>query len=75
MNQASSVDQTQRNIGERLKDLRLAAGMTQKEAAQAAQIDYKRWHRLEVGEVNTTVKTLVCASRAVGESIWALFRD
>ncbi len=74
MNQASSVDQIQRIIGEKLKELRLAAGMTQEEAAQAAQIDYKRWQRLESGEVNATLKTLVRATEAVGSTIWVLFK-
>jgi len=55
-----------RQLGRRLRDARSAADLTQEEAASRAGIDYKRWQRLEAGEVNATVRTLVRAAKAVG---------
>lgn len=51
---------------------RLATGMTQEAAASRAGIDYKRWQRLEAGEVNATVRTLVRAAGALGTTFWEL---
>ena len=59
-------------IGGRLKAAREAAGLTQEEAADRAGIDYKRWQRIESGQVNATVRTLVRAARAVKLTFWTL---
>lgn len=53
------TDQVLRAIGERVRAARVEAGLTQEEAASASDIDYKRWQRIEQGEVNVTVRTLV----------------
>jgi transcriptional regulator with XRE-family HTH domain len=62
----------QKEIGRRIRDARLAAGLTQEEAAAAAGIDTKRWQRLEQGSVNATVRTLARVSAALGMTFWAL---
>jgi len=46
--------------------------MTQEEAAAHAGIDYKRWQRLEAGDVNATVRTLVRVAAALEISFWGL---
>lgn len=46
--------------------------MTQEDAAHVAGIDYKRWQRLEQGDVNPTVKTLERVALALGTSFWNL---
>jgi DNA-binding XRE family transcriptional regulator len=68
------TDKVLRELGQRLRDARVASGLTQEEAASKAGIDYKCWQRLESGHVNPTVKTLVRAAGAVGISFWALTR-
>ena len=55
--------------------MRLEAELTQEAAAAKAGIDYKRWQRLEAGEVNATIRTLVRVSRGVGISFWELVAD
>ena len=61
-----------RVIGRRVKRARLNAGMTQEKAGDAAQIEPKRWQRLEAGSVNTTVKTLVRVANSLGVTFWSL---
>jgi transcriptional regulator with XRE-family HTH domain len=61
-----------REIGARVRAARLAAGLSQEEAAHRAGIDYKRWQRLETGSVNATVRTLIRAARAVRKDLWQL---
>lgn len=62
----------QKEIGQRIHRARVAAGMTQEEAAAAAGIDHKRWQRLEQGAVNPTARTLVRVATALGLTFWAL---
>lgn len=63
----------QRTLGRRIRAARVEAELTQEEAAAAAEIDYKRWQRLEAGEVNATVRTLVRVAAALDVSFWELF--
>jgi len=62
----------QKEIGRRIRDARVAAGLTQEAAAAAAGIDAKRWQRLEQGSVNATVRTLGRVAGALGMTFWAL---
>ena len=59
-------------LGARIRELRMAQGMTQEAAAAASGIDYKRWQRLEAGAVNPTVQTLVRVADALGLSVWTV---
>jgi transcriptional regulator with XRE-family HTH domain len=68
----SKHDVILRELGRRLRAARLAAKITQEEAAARAAIDYKRFQRLEAGTVNATVRTLVRAAAAVDLSFWDL---
>jgi transcriptional regulator with XRE-family HTH domain len=61
-----------KEIGARLRAAREAAGLSQEDAAHRAGIDYKRWQRLESGQVNATVRTLMRASGAVKTDLWML---
>lgn len=67
-------EQIQRAVGRSIRAARLAAELTQEQAASKAGIDYKRWQRLEAGEVNMTVRTLVRVSKAVGVTFWELLQ-
>lgn len=62
-------------LGERVRGARVAAGLTQEAAAEAAEIDPRRWQRIEEGSVNVTVKTLVRVALAVRTDFWALVGD
>ncbi|HNS98792.1 MAG TPA: helix-turn-helix transcriptional regulator [Polyangiaceae bacterium] len=59
-------------LARRIRDARRAAGLTQEAAASRANIDYKRWQRLEEGTVNPTVQTLVRVADALGTDLWHL---
>jgi transcriptional regulator with XRE-family HTH domain len=59
-------------VGNRIQRARVAAGLTQEEAATRAGIDYKRWQKLEQGQVNATLRTLVCVADAVETTFWDL---
>jgi DNA-binding XRE family transcriptional regulator len=63
-----------KEVGACVRASRVASKMTQEDAAHRAKIDYKRWQRLERGEVNATVRTLVRVSAALGVEFWALMR-
>ncbi len=60
-------------LGLRIQQARIAAGLTQEQAASDAGIDYKRWQRLEEGSVNPTVKTLHRIAVALVIPFWDLF--
>ena len=59
MSSQQSAEAIQRRIGERMRELRTKLDMTQEAAPAASGIDYKRWQRLEAGDVNATIKTIV----------------
>jgi len=65
----------QRQLGKRIRAARLAAELTQEEAAAECGIDYKRWQRLESGEVNATIRTLHRVAEALGISFWELLTE
>lgn len=62
------------DVGECVHLARLNAGLTQQAAADAADIDVKRWQRIEAGDVNCTIKTLVAVAAATGTDLWSLLR-
>jgi len=67
-----SVEAVLREIGRRLRAARVAADLTQSQAADRSGIDLKRWQRIEQGTVNATVQTLVRAANALGTDFWLL---
>lgn len=46
--------------------------MTQEAAAASAGIDYKRWQRIELGQTNCTIRSLVRVATAVETTFWSL---
>jgi transcriptional regulator with XRE-family HTH domain len=59
-------------VARRVRVARVRSQLTQEQAAEKAGIDYKRWQRLEQGQVNPTVRTLVRVASALGTNFWAL---
>ncbi len=62
-------------LEERIRGLRDKAGLAQEDAAHRAGIDYKRWQRIEAGDVNSTVRTLARVADALGITFWQLVRE
>ncbi len=63
-----------RTLGRRIAEARLAADLTQEDAARVSGIPYKRWQRIEQGAVNPTVRTLAVIAHAIGVDFWELLR-
>src|SRR4051812_26828385 len=61
-----------KEMGRRVRRLRLAADLTQEEAAGIAGVDYKHWQALEAGRANATLGTLVRVASALGLPVWEL---
>jgi transcriptional regulator with XRE-family HTH domain len=59
----------------RLRELRLAVGLTQEQAAEMMGLHPKYMPRLEGGTANPTVATLVAASVAYKVPLRELFAD
>jgi len=69
---APATSDVLREVGRRIQQARLAAGLTQEQAAARAGIDYKRWQRIEQGGVNPTIRTLVSVASALDTTVWTL---
>lgn len=64
-----------RRLGRRLREARLARGLTQEQAAEMIGIHPKYMPKLEGGSANATVATLVAASVAYKVRLRDLFTD
>jgi transcriptional regulator with XRE-family HTH domain len=63
-----------RDIAKRIRDERLAAGLSQEEAAARASIGYKRWQEIEGARANLTVRTLARIAAALDVEFWDIVR-
>jgi DNA-binding XRE family transcriptional regulator len=70
---APGVSTALNRLGKRVRALRLAADMTQEQAAEAAKLDEKHWQDIEGARTNPTVATLVGIARALEVSLAELF--
>ena len=61
-----------REVAEKLRAARHAAGLTQEEVAEAIEADPTYVQRLEGGRVNPGVLTLARYSRAVRGTLWSV---
>ncbi len=69
----SALPKVLRILGVNIRQFRVAAGLTQESAAERADIEPRHWQKLEAGEVNVTVNTLVAVAGALDVEIAALF--
>ena len=60
-------------LGNRLRELRLAAGMTQEQVAEGANLSLKHVGEMERGRGNPTFLSLVRLSEVFGVTLAALF--
>jgi transcriptional regulator with XRE-family HTH domain len=51
-------------LGQRIRELRTARGWTQEEAAEAAGLVVRHYQKVEAGEVNLTIRTIVRLANA-----------
>lgn len=63
-----------RDIAAHIRRERLAAGLSQEEAAARASIGYKRWQEIETGRVNLTIRTLARMAAALDVDFWEIVR-
>ncbi|MEQ8905143.1 helix-turn-helix transcriptional regulator [Ekhidna sp.] len=61
------------NIGERIKKLREARGMTQKEVALSLKMDQSQYSKIEKGKTDPTTTTLDKIAKAIGVEIADFF--
>jgi transcriptional regulator with XRE-family HTH domain len=71
---APSLKIVLKDLGRSVRRARTSAGITQEKAASQADIDYKRYQRIEAGTVNLTVRTLHRIARALDVDFWELLR-
>ena len=70
-----SVNQTQSLLAGNVRRLREKAGWTQEQAADAMEIATRHYQKIEAGDVNVTVATLVRVANAFGVDVKALFEE
>ncbi|MCT4563804.1 MAG: helix-turn-helix domain-containing protein [Maledivibacter sp.] len=62
-------------LGKRIREERLKIGLTQEKLAEFAEVSPAYMGRIERGERNITVKTLIRIANALGTSIDYLLKD
>jgi len=62
-------------VGRNVKQLRIAAGLSQTEVAARMGIDRSYVSRLELGQRNPTILTLWHAAKAIGVTVRAFFDE
>ena len=61
-------------FGERLKQVRLAKGLTQEQLAYEADVELSQIHRLESGKTNPTLSTITTVAKALNVTLSELFK-
>ncbi|WP_409014956.1 helix-turn-helix transcriptional regulator [Archangium sp.] len=72
---ARAIKRELRRVGERLRELRLERGLTQEQAAEAIGLHPKHMIKMEQGNANLTLATLVAASVAYKVPLRDLFPE
>ncbi len=67
------MDNIRKKLGERLRELRKSAGITQEELGEKAELSYKFIGELERGQVNVSLDSIVRITDALEVKIGDLF--
>ena len=67
------IDDTVKNVGRRVAELRAKAGLTQDQQAERLGFTLKYLQRIEGGGENLTVRSLVKIASAIGVPVTGLF--
>jgi XRE family transcriptional regulator, regulator of sulfur utilization len=70
-----SAEELQRRFGNNLRRVRLSLGLTQKEAAEAAQANQTYLSQVELGNKNMTLESMAQLANGLGVSVAALLMD
>lgn len=70
-----TIIQTQTLLAGNVRRLREKSGWTQEQAADAMEIATRHYQKIEAGDVNVTVATLVRVAKAFGVEVKALFGE
>lgn len=68
------IDDTVKNVGRRVAELRVRAGLTQDQQAERLGFAIKYLQRIEGGGENLTIRSLVKIASAFGVRVTELFR-
>jgi transcriptional regulator with XRE-family HTH domain len=60
-------------LGERVRELRETRGWTLERAAEETTVDWKHWQKIESGQINLTLVTLVRIAEGFDVSLAELF--
>ena len=71
---APGVARALKQLGERIRALRLKRELTQELVAEAAKLDEKHWQDIEGARTNPTVASLVGIARALEVTLAQLFQ-
>ena len=66
-------EREKRRLGQVVRRRRIELGLTQEEAAHAVHIATRHYQKLEAGELNITLRTLVRVADAFGTDVKDLF--
>jgi transcriptional regulator with XRE-family HTH domain len=66
-------DNIRQELGQRIRDLRKTAGITQEELGEKAELSYKFIGEIERGQVNVSLDSIVRIGDALGVKIGDLF--
>ncbi len=61
-------------FGNRVRELRIAKGLSMERLAELAGIEYSQVSRVEFGQINTTISTANALAVGLGLSLYELFR-
>jgi transcriptional regulator with XRE-family HTH domain len=75
MRNPKAVARVQRTLGVNMKRIRVALGLTQGEAGQRGGLHWRHWQKIEAGQVNVTIATLVGISAALETTLSELFLE
>jgi DNA-binding XRE family transcriptional regulator len=64
-----------RRLQATVRTLRMAAGLTLKAAGELAEMNWRHWQKIEAGDVNVTMATLVKVARALRVDVADLFGE
>lgn len=73
-NVAAAIEREQADLGKRLRTIREAKEMTREEAAERAGIHAVHLARIEAGQANVTIATLVALSLAYRTPLISFFK-
>ena len=69
------IDDVRRKLGERIRELRKLAGITQEKFGAKAGLSYKFIGELERGQVNVSLDSIVKIAEALGVKVGDLFSE